>query len=55
MAAVEDVFKQTMPGQMGYDWSGMSYQQQKAAQGVSPSDHLQPVVPGRLPHHGGAV
>jgi hydrophobic/amphiphilic exporter-1 (mainly G- bacteria), HAE1 family len=37
MAAVEEVFKQTMPGQMGYDWSGMSYQQEKAAQGVSPS------------------
>ena len=37
MAALEDVFKQTMPGQMGYDCSGMSYQQQKAAQGVSPA------------------
>ena len=37
MAALEDVFKQTMPTQMGYDWSGMSYQQQKAAQGVSPT------------------
>ena len=37
MAALEDVFKKTMPSQMGYDWSGMSYQQQKAAQGVSPT------------------
>ncbi len=37
MAALEDVFKKTMPTQMGYDWSGMSYQQQKAAQGVSPA------------------
>jgi HAE1 family hydrophobic/amphiphilic exporter-1 len=37
MAALEDVFKQTMPSQMGYDWSGMSYQQEKAAQGVSPT------------------
>jgi HAE1 family hydrophobic/amphiphilic exporter-1 len=37
MAALEDVFKKSMPSQMGYDWSGMSYQQQKAAQGVSPS------------------
>ncbi len=37
MAALEDVFKKTMPTQMGYDWSGMSYQQQKAAQGVSPT------------------
>jgi HAE1 family hydrophobic/amphiphilic exporter-1 len=37
MAALEDVFKQTMPTQMGFDYSGMSYQQQQAAQGVSPS------------------
>ncbi len=37
MAALEDVYKKTMPTQMGYDWSGMSYQQQKAAQGVSPA------------------
>src|SRR5580692_5043326 len=37
MAALEEVFKQTMPSQMGYDWSGMSYQQEKAAQGVSPT------------------
>jgi HAE1 family hydrophobic/amphiphilic exporter-1 len=37
MAALEEVFKKTMPTQMGYDWSGMSYQQQKAAQGVSPT------------------
>ena len=37
MAALEDVYKKTMPTQMGYDWSGMSYQQQKAAQGVSPT------------------
>src|SRR5450631_3585001 len=26
-----------MPSQMGYDWMGMSYQEQKAAQGVSPA------------------
>ena len=37
IAALEDVFKQTMPPQMGYDWSGMSYQEVKAAQGVSPA------------------
>jgi HAE1 family hydrophobic/amphiphilic exporter-1 len=36
MAALEDVFHQTMPSQMGFDYSGMSYQEQKAAQGVSP-------------------
>src|SRR5271170_4965095 len=37
MAALEDVFHETMPGQMGFDYSGMSYQEQKAAQGVSPA------------------
>jgi hydrophobic/amphiphilic exporter-1 (mainly G- bacteria), HAE1 family len=33
-AALVDVFKKTMPPQMGYDWMGMSYQQVKAEQGV---------------------
>jgi hydrophobe/amphiphile efflux-1 (HAE1) family protein len=37
MAALKDVFKKTMPREMGYDWMGMSYQEQKALQGVSPS------------------
>ncbi len=37
MAALEDVFHRTMPAQMGFDYSGMSYQEQKAAQGVSPA------------------
>jgi len=37
IAALEDVFSKTMPPQMGYDWSGMSYQEVKAAQGVSPA------------------
>jgi hydrophobic/amphiphilic exporter-1 (mainly G- bacteria), HAE1 family len=37
IAAVEDVFRQTMPPQMGYDWTGMSYQEVKAAQGVNPA------------------
>ncbi|HEX5481919.1 MAG TPA: efflux RND transporter permease subunit, partial [Terriglobia bacterium] len=36
-AALEQVFKQTMPREMGYDWMGMSYQEVKAGQGVSPS------------------
>jgi hydrophobic/amphiphilic exporter-1 (mainly G- bacteria), HAE1 family len=36
-AALEDVFKQTMPGEMGYDYMGMSYQEQKAREGVSAS------------------
>jgi len=33
-AALEDVFKQTMPNEMGFDYLGMSYQEQKARQGV---------------------
>lgn len=33
-AALEDVFKQTMPAGMGFDYQGMSFQEQKAAQGV---------------------
>lgn len=37
MAALEEVFHKTMPPQMGFDYSGMSYQEQKAAQGVSPA------------------
>jgi HAE1 family hydrophobic/amphiphilic exporter-1 len=35
MAALEDVFQKSMPSQMGFDYMGMSYQEQKAAQGVS--------------------
>ncbi len=34
-AALEQVFEQTMPGEMGFDYMGMSYQEQKARQGVS--------------------
>lgn len=33
-AALEDVFHQTMPPGMGYAYSGMSYQEQVAAEGV---------------------
>jgi HAE1 family hydrophobic/amphiphilic exporter-1 len=36
-AALEDVFKQTMPSEMGFDYIGMSYQEQKARQGISSS------------------
>src|ERR1700678_1054608 len=34
-AALEEVFRQTMPSEMGFDYMGMSYQEQKARQGVS--------------------
>jgi HAE1 family hydrophobic/amphiphilic exporter-1 len=36
-AALEDVFKQTMPAEMGFDYMGMSYQEQKARQGLPAS------------------
>jgi HAE1 family hydrophobic/amphiphilic exporter-1 len=35
--ALEETFAQTMPPEMGYDYIGMSFQEQKAAQGVSPA------------------
>jgi HAE1 family hydrophobic/amphiphilic exporter-1 len=36
-AALEDVFKQTMPSEMGFDYSGMSFQEEKAREGVPAS------------------
>src|SRR5258707_14122477 len=36
-AALEDVFKQSMPPEMGFDYMGMSYQEQKARQGIPAS------------------
>jgi HAE1 family hydrophobic/amphiphilic exporter-1 len=37
MAAMEEVFAQTMPPDMGFDYLGMSYQEKKAQQGVPPT------------------
>lgn len=36
MNALEETFQQTMPREMGYDYIGMSFQEQKARQGLSP-------------------
>ena len=36
-AALEDVFKQTMPHEMGFDYLGISYQEQRAREGVPPA------------------
>ena len=36
MKALEEVFAETMPSEMGYDYMGMSYQEQRAQQGISP-------------------
>jgi len=37
MKALEETFAQTMPEQMGFDYSGMSFQEKKAQEGVSSS------------------
>lgn len=37
MKALEEVFHQTQPHDMGFDYFGMSFQEQKAAEGVSPA------------------
>ncbi|MEW6518670.1 MAG: multidrug efflux RND transporter permease subunit [Thermodesulfobacteriota bacterium] len=37
MKAMEEVFAETMPQEMGYDYLGMSYQEKKAQEGVSPA------------------
>jgi HAE1 family hydrophobic/amphiphilic exporter-1 len=36
MHALEEVFARTMPREMGYDYLGMSFQEKKAQQGISP-------------------
>jgi len=37
MKVLEEVFAQTMPTEMGYDYLGMSFQEKKAQEGVSPA------------------
>jgi HAE1 family hydrophobic/amphiphilic exporter-1 len=37
MKALEEVFDQTMPREMGYDYSAISYQEKKAQEGVPPA------------------
>ena len=37
MKALEEVFDQTMPREMGYDYMAMSFQEKKAQQGVPPA------------------
>ena len=37
MKAMEEVFAQTMPNEMGFAYMGMSYQEKRAQEGVSPS------------------
>jgi HAE1 family hydrophobic/amphiphilic exporter-1 len=37
LKALEETFANTMPTEMGYDYMGMSYQEKRAAEGVSPA------------------
>ena len=37
MNALEEVFRETMPSDMGFDYMGMSFQEQLAQQGISPA------------------
>src|SRR5262249_10568918 len=37
MAALEEVFRETMPPEMGYDYLGISFQEKKAQEGIPPS------------------
>jgi len=37
MKALEEVFAETMPKEMGFDYLGMSFQEQQAQKGVSPA------------------
>ena len=37
LKALEETFANAMPAEMGYDYMGMSYQEKKAAEGVSPA------------------
>ena len=46
--ALEEVFKQTMPREMGFDYSGMSFQEQKAREGVPPAADLRAFAVVRL-------
>ena len=50
MNALEEVFRQTMPNEMGYDYLGISYQEKKAQQGVSPTVGFRNVAPLRFSH-----
>jgi len=54
-AALEDVFKQTMPREMGFDYSGMSFQEQKSARRCARLGYLRTVVAIRLSDSGGFV
>ena len=53
-AALEDVFKQTMPREMGFDYLGMSYQEQKHG-GDTTVRHLRILAPVRFSNSGSSL
>ena len=55
MKALEEVFAQTMPREMGFDYTAMSFQEKKAQEGVSPIDRLRHVAAVRLSDSGRAL
>ena len=55
MKALEDVFAETMPREMGFDYMGMTYQEQEGARRRFADGHLRLLASLRLPHPGSAV
>ena len=55
MKALEETFAQTMPPEMGFDYSGMSFQEKKAQEGVSSVGHLRLLAAVRVPDSGRAL
>ena len=55
MKALEEIFDQTMPREMGYDYMGMSFQEKKAQEGVPAVGDLRLLAAVRVPDSGGAL
>ena len=53
--ALESVFAETMPREMGFDYIGLSFQEKKAQEGISPAATKisRAVAVVRFPHPGG--
>ena len=50
MTALEEVFAETMPREMGYNYMGMSFQEKVAAEGIPPAAALRLLAAGGVPH-----
>ena len=55
MKALEETFAQTMPAEMGYDYSGISFQEKKAQEGVSSGVIFGVLAAIRIPDSGGPL